>query len=90
MPAGFPPARALRSPPARQALSRVVVWPRALRAVGRVDASVELLGKRYAYPVGVAPVAMQVRCTAGRTEGARDAFSSLVSLARARLARSVL
>eukprot|EP00793_Prasinoderma_coloniale_P000395 PRCOL_00005379-RA len=41
------------------ALEAAVVWPRVLRAVGEVDAGTELLGRRYACPVGVAPVAMQ-------------------------------
>ncbi|WP_407664799.1 alpha-hydroxy acid oxidase [Micromonospora tarensis] len=43
----------------RRALDRVAVLPRVLRGVDTVDLGVRLLGRRYAMPVGVAPMAYQ-------------------------------
>ncbi|MEU4555656.1 alpha-hydroxy acid oxidase [Micromonospora violae] len=43
----------------RHALDRVAVLPRVLRGVDTVDLSADLLGRRYAMPVGVAPMAYQ-------------------------------
>ncbi|RAO41528.1 L-lactate dehydrogenase (cytochrome) [Micromonospora saelicesensis] len=43
----------------RRALDRVAVLPRVLRGVDTVDLGTHLLGRRYAMPVGVAPMAYQ-------------------------------
>ncbi|MFG2048936.1 alpha-hydroxy acid oxidase [Micromonospora sp. NPDC048935] len=43
----------------RRALDRVAVLPRVLRGVDTVDLGAHLLGRRYAMPVGVAPMAYQ-------------------------------
>ncbi|WP_410809518.1 alpha-hydroxy acid oxidase [Micromonospora sp. 067-2] len=43
----------------RSALDRVAVLPRMLRAVDTVDLGARLLGRPYAMPVGVAPMAYQ-------------------------------
>ncbi|MEH1165930.1 alpha-hydroxy acid oxidase [Micromonospora sp. CPCC 205539] len=43
----------------RAALDRVAVLPRVLRGVDRVDLSARLVGRPYAMPVGVAPMAYQ-------------------------------
>ncbi|GAB3936127.1 hypothetical protein GCM10027614_12130 [Micromonospora vulcania] len=43
----------------RSALDRVAVLPRMLRGVNAVDLSTRLLGRPYAMPVGVAPMAYQ-------------------------------
>lgn len=42
----------------REALAQVTLWPRYFRDVSRRDSSVELFGRRYAAPVGVAPIGM--------------------------------
>ncbi|SCE85970.1 alpha-hydroxy acid oxidase [Micromonospora saelicesensis] len=43
----------------RRALDRVAVLPRVLRGVDTADLGTHLLGRRYAMPVGVAPMAYQ-------------------------------
>ncbi|MEV4495982.1 alpha-hydroxy acid oxidase [Micromonospora arborensis] len=43
----------------RRGLDRVAVLPRVLRGVGAVDLRTRLLGRPYAMPVGVAPMAYQ-------------------------------
>ena len=42
----------------REAIERILVWPRPLRDVSRRDASVEVLGKRQDMPVVVGPVGL--------------------------------
>ncbi|MGC4746238.1 alpha-hydroxy acid oxidase [Micromonospora sp. DT201] len=43
----------------RRELDRIAVLPRVLRGVGTVDLRTQLLGRPYAMPVGVAPLAYQ-------------------------------
>ncbi|MFI6781243.1 alpha-hydroxy acid oxidase [Micromonospora sp. NPDC050276] len=43
----------------RRALDQIAVLPRVLRGVDTVDLGTQLLGRRYALPVGVAPMAYQ-------------------------------